>query len=158
VPDQALAYLITFRCYGTWLPGDERGSHRWHDKRGAPALPVDPGIARNAQRRMSQSATSLDPAQRVCVENAVRDVCEHRLWRLLAANARSNHVHAVVSGAETPERIMNTLKSWSTRALRSALLVPAETVLWSRHGSTVYLWDEGQVDNACAYVLHGQDK
>jgi hypothetical protein len=21
-----LAYLITFRCYGTWLHGDERGS------------------------------------------------------------------------------------------------------------------------------------
>ncbi|MGQ0761444.1 MAG: hypothetical protein ACT4OT_05435 [Acidobacteriota bacterium] len=24
--DFPLAYLITFRCYGTWLHGDERGS------------------------------------------------------------------------------------------------------------------------------------
>ncbi|HWY68950.1 MAG TPA: hypothetical protein VNX88_09810 [Terriglobales bacterium] len=26
MPDIPLAYLITFRCYGTWLHGDERGS------------------------------------------------------------------------------------------------------------------------------------
>jgi hypothetical protein len=30
--DVPLAYLITFRTYGTWLPGDERGSiDRFHN-------------------------------------------------------------------------------------------------------------------------------
>ena len=35
-----LAYLITFRCYGTWVHGDERGSfdrnHRVHRTPGLP--------------------------------------------------------------------------------------------------------------------------
>jgi len=33
--DLPLGYLITFRCYGTWLHGDERGSKShspWADK------------------------------------------------------------------------------------------------------------------------------
>jgi hypothetical protein len=28
--------------------------------------------------------------------------------------------------------------------------------LWSKHGSTRYLWTDEQVDNAIAYVLYGQ--
>ena len=35
-----LAYLITFRSYGTWLHGDERGSvDRFHNVYGTPRLP-----------------------------------------------------------------------------------------------------------------------
>ena len=35
----ALAYLITFRCYGTWLHGDSRGSvDRFHNRYGAPLI------------------------------------------------------------------------------------------------------------------------
>jgi hypothetical protein len=25
-----LAYFITWTCYGTWLPGDDRGWTKWH--------------------------------------------------------------------------------------------------------------------------------
>ena len=36
----ALAYFITFRCYGTWLHGDERGSvDRFHNIYGMPFIP-----------------------------------------------------------------------------------------------------------------------
>jgi hypothetical protein len=35
-----LAYLITFRSYGTWLHGDPRGSvDRFHNVYGKPRLP-----------------------------------------------------------------------------------------------------------------------
>ncbi len=35
-----LAYFITFRCYGTWLHGDRRGSvDRFHNIYGTPRLP-----------------------------------------------------------------------------------------------------------------------
>ena len=37
-----LAYFITFRAYGTWLHGDERGAvDRRHNDYGTPYLPVD---------------------------------------------------------------------------------------------------------------------
>src|SRR5689334_19440827 len=44
--DVPLGYLITFRCYGTWLHGDERGAiDRFHNRYKAPYL------ARSDRRR-----------------------------------------------------------------------------------------------------------
>ena len=38
--DIALAYLITFRSYGTWLHGDDRGSiDRFHNRYKSPYIP-----------------------------------------------------------------------------------------------------------------------
>jgi hypothetical protein len=40
--DVPLAHLITFRCYGTWLHGDERGSvDRAHNRYRSPYIPVN---------------------------------------------------------------------------------------------------------------------
>jgi hypothetical protein len=37
-----LAYLITFRAYGTWLHGDSRGSvDRFHNRYGVPLIPAN---------------------------------------------------------------------------------------------------------------------
>ena len=39
----AKAYLITFRCYGTWLHGDDRGSvdRRFYNRVGTPRITPD---------------------------------------------------------------------------------------------------------------------
>ena len=60
-----------------------------------------------------------------------------------------------LSGLGQPEAMMNAFKSWSTRGLQEEGLV--ELVerggrVWSRHGSTRYLWNHGAVEAACAYV------
>jgi len=106
---------------------------------------------------MKQSAIALDPAQRGVVDRTVREVCTHRGWRLQALNVRSTHVHVVVSGAATPERMMNDFKSWGTRRLREQGLVSGDATTWTRHGSTRYLWDEDSVHAACDYTLNRQD-
>ena len=43
--DFPLAYLITFRCYGTWLHGDKRGSYRRNSRllTGVSPIPPRPG-------------------------------------------------------------------------------------------------------------------
>ena len=42
-----LGFLITFRCYGTWLHGDERGSiDRGHNSPGEEPLPDGRGTDR----------------------------------------------------------------------------------------------------------------
>lgn len=47
-----LAYFITFRAYGTWLHGDERGSvDRFHNTFGSPRLRPNP-LRRNYECRM----------------------------------------------------------------------------------------------------------
>src|SRR6185436_4862529 len=93
-----LAYLITFRCYGTWLHGDLRGSMRrrpscFGGKRIAPNL----NLRRAELLQLKHAPVNLNAMQRAVVENAVRAVCQHREYLLRAINVRTNHAHVVVS-------------------------------------------------------------
>jgi REP element-mobilizing transposase RayT len=157
MPDQPLAYFITFRCYGTWLPGDARGFTEWGAIYGTPKREGHRGIAGEQRRRMAGTPVSLDSRQRLCVEQSVIETCAALGWTLYAVNVRTNHVHVVVAGLTSPERILNTLKAWCTRRLRDSQLLVDAIRPWSRHGSTVYLWNERDVDAVCAYVVYGQD-
>jgi REP element-mobilizing transposase RayT len=152
-----LAYLITFRCYATWLPGDARGcSDRGHRApgmpRSAPCLPLRAATV----RRLEHPPFALDAAARATVDAAIRDHCDHAGWVLHAVNVRTNHVHVVLSGAAPPERMMGQMKSWATRRLVEAGVIARGTRPWSRHGSTRYLWTADGVGAACRYVVEQQ--
>ena len=58
-----LAYLITFRCYGTWVHGDERGSM---DRRASET--VDPA----RQYDLSLERARCGDSDRVCTVGARR--------------------------------------------------------------------------------------
>ena len=90
------------------------------------------------------------------VEEAARNVCYHRGYTLLAINVRTNHVHAVISAACKPEKVLEALKAYATRELRQTGSISAELKPWVRHGSTRYLWKERHVEKAMSYVLYGQ--
>lgn len=150
---QPCAYLITFRTYGTWLHGDDRGSvDRMHSAFDTPFLPADPRECRAADHRMTQIAFCLDPRQRHAVRDTITRVCGHHGWELHSLHVGTNHVHACISASELPERVMLALKTWSTRRLRQEKLVTESRRIWSRHGSTKYLWKPEQVVDACRYV------
>ena len=153
-----LAYLITVRAFGTWLHGDERGSVDMHGKNyyGSPDISPNQKLQKIMTENLTQSAVLFNDEQRKVVEIAVKEVCEHRGYYLQALNARTNHVHAVVSAQCKPEIIANAFKSYSTRKLREENLVSSELKLWSRGRSRRYLWKERHVVLAIDYVLYGQ--
>jgi REP element-mobilizing transposase RayT len=155
--DQPIAYFITFRCYGTWLRGDSRGWTAVGDTVGMPFRESHPGLAGENRARMSGLPFKLNVVQAQCVETSIRETCVLLNWSLFAVNVRTNHVHTVVAAPVRPERVMLAFKSWATRALRQAELVATTSRVWSRHGSTVYLWTEADVESAYAYVVYGQD-
>jgi REP element-mobilizing transposase RayT len=154
-----LAYLITFRCYGTWLHGDQRGSYRRNPRlsSGVSYIPPRPGLERAESKQLKHAPIRLTNRQRTTVEQAVSDVCTHRRYQMHAINIRTNHAHSVVSAFSYPEPILDAFKSYSTRALRAAGLLSAKVKPWARHGSTFYLWKERDVEKAVEYVLLGQD-
>lgn len=80
-----------------------------------------------------------------------------RGYGLRAINARTNHIHVVVSAANKPEPVMRSFKAYATRKLRDTGLMAVEIEPWSRHGSTLYLWTEEEVEIAVQYVLFGQE-
>jgi REP element-mobilizing transposase RayT len=152
-----LAYFITFRTYGTWLPGDERGSiDRTHNLYGTPCLAPDPDRKHSATLKLTHGPVVLNVEQRQAVEKAVREVCHYRKYNLMAVNARTNHVHVVVSAGHKPEPILEAFKAYATRKLRGMGSISAATKPWVRHGSTRYLWKERHVEKAINYVLYGQ--
>jgi REP element-mobilizing transposase RayT len=106
---------------------------------------------------LRQEPTVLTAEQRKVVAETVGEVCSYRDWQLHALEVRTEHVHVVVSGACRPEVLMTTLKAWCTRRLRGSGLVAGDGKVWSRHGSTRYLWTEGAIDEACRYAVEGQD-
>ncbi len=151
-------YFITFTTYGERLHGDDRGSvERLRDvDAGVSELPPDQGREVRERHGLLSPAVTLDREQREAVAAAAREVGSHNNWHLHALNVRTNHVHIVVSGPATPERMMNAFKSWATRRLREAQLVGAQEKVWTRHGSTGYLWTERDILTAATYVLEGQ--
>ena len=176
MPDVPLAYLISFRCYGTWLHGDERGSIDRHcNQFGEPAIPENRRWKSYNTRRLKQAPVILSLQQRKSVEYAIRETCLFRNWNLHAVNVRMNHVHSLITAylapksmsvafavenglAEglPPERILNALKANATRQMRTDGLWGSPRTPWADGGSTPYIWTESGLERAKDYVLNGQ--
>ena len=152
-----LGYFITFRTYGSWLHGDDRGSvDQKHNTFGTPLRSPNPARATFERVHMKHEAVELTDSQRATVHDAIVGVCEYRKWTLHALNVRTNHVHIVVTCDATPEEAMNTFKAYATRALRIKGLIGTESKVWSHHGSTIYLFRPENMHEKIKYVLEGQ--
>ena len=156
--DTPIAYLITFRTYGTWLHGDRRGSMSRHrNVYGTPKLAHEPRWEGVNKSRMLRNPVVLDARMRMLVENEIRETCEFRAWKLHAINVRTNHAHTVISaGDRKPEPMLNAIKANATRCLRSAGLWDGDRSPWSDKGSTRYIWTGESLATACKYVTDGQ--
>ena len=156
--DIPLAYLITFRSYGTWLHGDVRGSiDRKNNLYGTPKLEHNPTRKNYVRTLLKRPPVLLDAARRRSVERAVRETCDKRGWILIALNVRTNHVHIVVSiGARKPEAALNAFKANATRQMREDGCWGSDETPWAVKGSRRYLWTEESVARAVEYVLYGQ--
>jgi len=152
------AYEITFACYGSRLYGHESGSvDRRHNLPGAPCLPACRKRVEAIRSRLREPVFLLTPPYRRSVLDAIIQTSRFRGWIPLAVHVRSNHVHAVVHGLVRPERIMNDLKSYATRALKERHGVNRRRT-WARHGSNPYLWTLEDVETTVRYVLYGQGR
>ena len=152
------AYFISFRCYGTWLHGDERGSiNLSHNTFGSPFLAPNSKLEAEKQQLLKTPPVKLDAVRRGAVEFAVRETCKIRNWALLAINIRTEHVHTVVvTGNRNPDSTMSAFKANATRKMSEAGAWRRGQKPWSLHGSTRWLWTERSVACAIDYVLNGQ--
>ena len=148
------AVFITWTTYGTWLPGNRRG---WRHRNDGHTMPK-PLLEEWARKQLKGEAVLLSPPLRRIVESACQNHCSHRGWGLLAANARSNHVHVVIAANAEPKTICDQLKANCTRELRAAdppLNVPRT---WTRAGDCEILFNEDDVEAAVIYVKEAQDR
>src|SRR6267142_2550832 len=88
--------------------------------------------------------------------NTVSETCKIRKWDFWTMNARTNHVHTVVSAPCKPEKILTAFKANATRKLREAGCWNSSDSPWADRGSKRYLWTDEDVVNAIAYVEYDQ--
>jgi len=155
---EPVGFFITWTCYGCWLHGDERGSvDDQHNVFGTPILPKQYRRKIAVREQLTHEPVRLNSEARSCVALTISDHANKRDWELLAVNVRSNHVHVVIRFADiSPEKMMGEWKAWSTRRLRASGLIIAGRPVWTRHGSTRYLWDEREIEPTVDYVMEGQ--
>jgi REP element-mobilizing transposase RayT len=156
--DVPLAYLITFRSYGTWLHGDQRGSiDREHNRYGGPFAPANVNRRRHNKSLLKGEPVWLDTARRNSIEKAIKETCVHRKWELRAFSVRTNHVHSVVSAnSRGSEIVLNAFKANATRQMREDGCWQKSYSPWVDKGSTRNLWNERSVARALDYVINGQ--
>ena len=150
-----MTYLITFACYGCHLHGDSIGSvDPDHNIPGSRLVAANTSRKAWERSRMDQPPYSMDQPRRQAVLASMVDRCLDRKWHLLAV--RTNHVHLVINGETTPERIMNDLKSFASRRLNELGFEGSDRKRWARHGSTRWLWKREAVLAAIEYVADKQ--
>ncbi len=158
--DTPLAFFFTFRSYGTWIHGDERGSvDRHHNAYGSARIEQIEHFEAISADRMNHEPVLLDAKKRRATELGIRNVCLKRDWCLNAINIRTNHVHVVASiGTTTPDRALAALKAYATRQMREDECWTHEHSPWAEKGSKRRLWNEKHISDAVEYVLNGQGR
>jgi REP element-mobilizing transposase RayT len=153
--DDPIAYLITWTVYGTHLQGDERG---WRRRRKGNQLP-QPRLDQWRRERLKHGMILLTAEQRLIVEAGCRQHCDHRGWRLWEVNARSNHVHAVVTAeGVSGKTVRDQLKANCTRALREHSTQFSDRPVWTVGGDWECINDDTDLEEVCAYVREAQDR
>jgi REP element-mobilizing transposase RayT len=153
--DDPLAYFITWTVYGTHLQGDERG---WRQRGQGHQLP-QPRLADWHEERRNHKVILLSDEQRAVVEHECQRHCDHRGWRLWSLNARTNHVHAVVTAPGYSGGVVrDQLKANCTRGLRERWSVFCVRPVWTRGGDWECINHEDDLEVVCQYVREAQDR
>jgi REP element-mobilizing transposase RayT len=161
-------WLITWTCYGTWLAGSRRGfvSHVENEQgqlviHNIPGTPYDadlPALEHHVRSRMKGPPVSLDQPAADAMIAQYRETCRIRGWELQAASVMNNHTHVVVGvpGDPEPDSLLETLKSWATRAVKKLRPLPPNGTFWTALGSKRKLKDQHAVQNGVIYVARKQ--
>ena len=158
--DVPLAIFYTFRTYGTWLHGDERGSvDRHNNKYRAPRIEPNEHLKRISENRLKYEPVLLNARRRASVEKAIFDTCRKRGWEIYALAVRTNHAHIVTTGGRSnPDRGLTAFKANATRQMRQDGCWPFDHKPWAEKGSKRRLWNEKHIGDASDYVFYGQGK
>jgi REP element-mobilizing transposase RayT len=150
-----LAYFLTFTIYGTYLQGDAR----WWCSRREGRRSAQPRLEAWHRARLRYPVLLLNAAQRIVVAREIERLSAFRHWHLWQCNARSNHVHVLVSGHGMPAtKMRNQFKANCTRALRERWHGFNGRPVWSSGGHWGPVKTEKELEQVLFYVGEGQDR
>jgi REP element-mobilizing transposase RayT len=142
--DDSRVWLLTWTCYGNWLPGDERGfvsgvqAPEGRVVNNAPGTEYDRDVEwlrRHCRLIQKGATTRLERHHAEAALAQFHETAAHRGWDLLAAAVMHNHAHLVVwvPGDPDPEKLLHSFKSYATRTLNKRF---GRREWWTESGST----------------------
>jgi REP element-mobilizing transposase RayT len=167
-------WLFTNTTYGTWLPGNERGSvtsvrdrrsdelptgsRLEHDQFGTPWEQHIPGIHSNATSLLKCPPIFLTLSHAEILLAQFIETAKYRERTLHAVSIMSNHWHMVVTvpGDPDPNRVLTDIKAYASRALNRVYGKPASNTWWTMRGSKRKLATDAALAGAINYTLYKQ--
>jgi REP element-mobilizing transposase RayT len=168
------SWLLSNTFYGTWLPGDERGSvtsvrdARPEDPASAFRFEHDipgtlweeelPGLHRAAEAQLKGPPVHFDLEKAEIVLAQFEETARYRGRDLRAVSIMHNHCHLVVQVADDPDpgRMLADFKAYASRALNQRFGKPPSETWWTTKGSKRKLKDDQALAAAIRYVLYKQ--
>ena len=153
--DEPIAFFITWTVYGTFLQGDSR----WWRKRDSGEQPPQPLLERWHRDRLNHDVLLLSHEHRKVVAAEVTYHCQRRGWKLWGVNARTNHVHVVVTAAGyTGDKVRDQLKANCTRGIREIDRQFVDRPVWTTKGDVEFVKTENDLEKVIEYVAEAQDR
>lgn len=167
-------WLLTTTTYGTWLPGDNRGSvtsvRDYRPGDGAPATRIEharygeaweppaKGLRRSAEGALKGPPILLTVEHAECLLQEFLRTASHHTWILYAVALMNNHVHLVlgVPRETSSVKALQDFKAYGSRVLNERYGKPKSGKWWTKSGSRRLLPDEEALTAAIDYVLHRQ--
>ena len=153
-------WFVTMTTYGSWLPGDNRGSIGiFHyqgqnkvekNKFGQPMYDPSDTLRDHAKGQMKGDELRLNLEQARVLLTQFCCTCAFRKWRLLAVAIMANHIHLVVHvhSDPEPETIKRDFKSYASRELNIQWGEPKSETWWTSSASARKLETDISVTNA----------
>ena len=158
-------WLLTWTTYGSWLPGDDRGSitairvntsgHRVHyNLPGTPAVGALVELRKAAADLMTGPPIFLVNEQANVLLDQFHETANVRSYGLDAVAIMANHIHIVVTvdGDPEPETLLRDFKSYGSRSLNRRWGKPVNGTWWTVSGSKRKLPVEDARQAAIEYV------
>ena len=153
IHDEPAGLFITWTVYGTFLQGDVR----WWRKSNAGEQP--PLLEQWHHDRLNHDVILLNNAHRDAVQHEIEVHSQRRGWKLWVANARTNHVHVVVT---TPgfagDKVRDQLKANCTRGIREIDNRFVDRPVWTTKGDVQFLKSDDDLEKAIEYAGEAQDR
>jgi len=107
---------------------------------------------------MTGAPVDLGLPEAVAMISQYQETARIRRWSLEAASVMFNHTHVVVGvdGDPDPSQLLETFKSWATRAVKKLRPLPPNGTFWTAKGSKRKLTDTAALEAAVVYVAKKQ--
>ena len=152
--DEPLAFFITWTVYGTWLQGDVRG---WKRRMKGHQKP-QPLLADWRRDRLKHAIVLLNVSDREAVNAECQRLSNFRGWHLWKVNARTNHVHAVVTARGfAGDKVRDQLKANCTRVLRECRIEFHDRPVWTTGGDWDCINAGDDLEAVIQYASEAQD-